>query len=111
MKHRRIPNRRVVVAGAGALALAATATVALANANATPAPARTPVLAKLTSAAASTLASHLKTDTAGSFYDAKAKKLVVNVVNKAQARAVRAKGRRPDSSSTPSPSSTRPGGR
>ncbi|MEV7468182.1 S1 family peptidase [Streptomyces kronopolitis] len=92
MKHRRIPHRRAVIAGAGALALAATATVTLANANATPAPPATPALAKLTSAAATTLASHLKTDTAGAFYDAKAKKLVVNVVNQAQARAARAKG-------------------
>ncbi|MFD5397221.1 S1 family peptidase [Streptomyces sp. NPDC127097] len=92
MKHRRIPNRRAVIAGAGALALAATATVTLANANASQAPAPKPTPAKLTSAAASTLASHLKTDTAGAFYDAKAKKLVVNVVNQAAAKAVRAKG-------------------
>ncbi len=77
------------MAGAGALALAATATITLANANATPA---TPTVAKLTSAAATTLASHLKTGTAGAFYDAKAKKLVVNVVNEAAAKAVRAKG-------------------
>ncbi|MFG2891759.1 S1 family peptidase [Streptomyces sp. NPDC048248] len=77
------------MAGAGALALAATATITLANANATPA---TPTVAKLTSAAATTLASHLKTGTAGAFYDAKAKKLVVNVVNETAAKAVRAKG-------------------
>ncbi|MFH8572180.1 S1 family peptidase [Streptomyces sp. NPDC017993] len=89
MKHRRIPKRRALLAGAGALALAATATVTLANANATPA---TPTVAKLTSAAASTLASHFKTGTAGAFYDAKAKKLVVNVVNETAAKAVRAKG-------------------
>ncbi|MFE0376842.1 S1 family peptidase [Streptomyces inhibens] len=90
MKHRRIPKRRAVMAGAGALALAATATVTLANANAAPAP--TPTVAKLTSAAASTLASQLKTGTAGAFYDAKAKKLVVNVVSEAAAKVVRAKG-------------------
>ncbi|MEU9123055.1 S1 family peptidase [Streptomyces sp. NPDC048506] len=91
MKHRRIPNRRALVAGAGALALAATATVTLANAQAAPAPS-TPTLAKLTSAAASTLASQLKAGTAGAFYDAKARKLVVNVVSEAAAKAVRAKG-------------------
>ncbi|MFJ9409858.1 S1 family peptidase [Streptomyces sp. NPDC101393] len=90
MKHRRIPNRRALLAGAGALALAATATVTLANANASPAP--TPSVSKLTAAAANTLASQLKTDTAGAFYDAKAKKLVVNVVNEAAAKTVRAKG-------------------
>ena len=90
LKHRRIPNRRALLAGAGALALAATATVTLANANASPAP--TPTVSKLTAAAANTLASQLKTDTAGAFYDAKAKKLVVNVVNEAAAKTVRAKG-------------------
>ncbi|MEV7382166.1 S1 family peptidase [Streptomyces lydicus] len=88
MKHRRIPNRRAVVAGAGALALAATATVTLANANAAPAPEP----AELTSTAATALASQLKTGTAGAFYDAKARKLVVNVVSEAAAKAVRAKG-------------------
>ena len=112
MKHRRIPNRRVIIAGAGALALAATATVTLANANASQAPAPTPALAKLTSAAATTLASHLKTDTAGAFYDAKAKKLVVNVVNKAAAKRRTGKG---GGSQTrqhiPLPSWTRPGRR
>jgi streptogrisin D len=90
LKHRRIPNRRTVIAGAGALALAATATLTLANANAAPAPA--PTLSKLTAAAANTLASQLKTDSAGAFYDAKAKKLVVNVVNEEAAKTVRAKG-------------------
>ncbi|MFG2136947.1 S1 family peptidase [Streptomyces sp. NPDC048650] len=91
MKHRRIPNRRAVLAGAGALALAATATVTLANANAAPAP-TTPTVAKLTSTAATTLASQLKTGTAGAYYDARAKKLVVNVVDEAAAKVVRAKG-------------------
>ncbi|UQA96277.1 S1 family peptidase [Streptomyces halobius] len=89
MKHRRISKRRAVLAGAGALALAATGTLTLANANAAPAP--TP-LAKLSGTAASTLASQFKTGTAGAFYDAKAKKLVVNVVNEAAAKTVRAKG-------------------
>ncbi|AJC59356.1 S1 family peptidase [Streptomyces sp. 769] len=88
MKHRRIPHRRTVLASAGALALAATATVTLANAHAAPAPS----VATLSPAAATTLASQLKTGTAGAFYDAKAQKLVVNVVDEASAAAVRAKG-------------------
>ncbi|AJT68049.1 Streptogrisin-D [Streptomyces lydicus] len=91
MKHRRIPSRRAVLAGAGALALAATATVTLANANAAPAP-TVPEPAELTSAAATALASQLKTGTAGAYYDAQAKKLVVNVVSETAAKAVRAKG-------------------
>ncbi|QHC26835.1 trypsin-like serine protease [Streptomyces sp. GS7] len=79
-----------MLAGAGALALATTATVTLANANAAPAP--TPTVAKLTPAAATTLASQLKTGTAGAYYDAQARKLVVNVVDQAAAKTVRAKG-------------------
>ncbi|MEU5211455.1 S1 family peptidase [Streptomyces sp. NPDC020742] len=89
MNHRRIPSRRIVVAGAGALALAATATLTLASAHAAPA---TPTVAKLTSAAATTLASQFKTGTAGAYYDSQAKKLVVNVVSETAAKAVRAKG-------------------
>lgn len=88
LKHRRIPHRRTMLASAGALALAATATVTLANAHAAPAPS----VATLSPAAATTLASQLKTGTAGAFYDAKAQKLVVNVVDEASAAAVRAKG-------------------
>ncbi|MGD3107473.1 S1 family peptidase [Streptomyces sp. YGL11-2] len=79
-----------MLAGAGALALATTATVTLANANAAPAP--TPTVAKLTPAAATTLASQLKTGAAGAYYDAQAQKLVVNVVDQAAAKTVRAKG-------------------
>ncbi|MFI7103133.1 S1 family peptidase [Streptomyces sp. NPDC050161] len=87
LKHRRIPQRRAVLAGAGALALAATATLTL-TANA----ATTPQAAKLSPAAATTLASQFKTGTAGSYYDAQAKKLVVNVVDESAAQAVQAKG-------------------
>ncbi|WP_234025002.1 MULTISPECIES: S1 family peptidase [unclassified Streptomyces] len=88
MTHRRIPHRRAMLAGAGALALAATATVTLANAHAAPAP----TVASLSPAAATTLASQLKSGTAGAFYDAQDRKLVVNVVDEASAAAVRAKG-------------------
>ncbi|MGP3953934.1 S1 family peptidase [Streptomyces sp. 7N604] len=91
MKHRRISKRRTAVAAAGAAAVVATA-FALSNANA----ATTPSVDTLTSTAAgklaSTLASDLGADTAGSYYDAGAKKLVVNVVNEAAAQQVRAKG-------------------
>ncbi|WP_399093123.1 S1 family peptidase [Streptomyces sp. BBFR2] len=89
MKHRRTPQRRTVLAGVGALALAATATLTLNSANA----ATVPAPAKLSPAAATTLASQVNTaGTAGSYYDAQAKKLVVNVVNDTAARSVRAKG-------------------
>ncbi|GAU66304.1 putative peptidase [Streptomyces sp. NBRC 110611] len=88
MKHRRIPKRRVLIAGAGALALAATGTLTLASAHAAPAP----TTARLTPAAATALASQLDPGTAGAFYDARAGKLVVNVVDEAAARTVRAKG-------------------
>ncbi|MFD9815004.1 S1 family peptidase [Streptomyces sp. NPDC059080] len=89
MKHRRIPQRRAVLAGAGALALAATATLTLNSANA----ATVPQPAKLSPAAATTLASQLNSaGTAGSYYDAQAKKLVVNVVDDAAATSVRAQG-------------------
>jgi streptogrisin D len=88
LKHRRIPKRRAVLGGAGALALAATATLTMASAQA----ATAPTADRLTPAAATTLAAQFKTGTAGSFYDAKAQKLVVNVVDETAAKAVRAKG-------------------
>ncbi|MCK7623197.1 S1 family peptidase [Streptomyces sp. RS10V-4] len=77
-----------MLAGAGALALAATATVTLANAHAAPASAA----AALSPSAATALASQLKAGTAGAYYDAAARKLVVNVVDEASAATVRAKG-------------------
>ncbi|MEU8689870.1 S1 family peptidase [Streptomyces sp. NPDC048665] len=77
-----------MLAGAGALALAATASLTLASAQAAPA---SPA-ARLSPSAATTLASQLKSGTAGAFYDAKAQKLVVNVVDETSAAAVRAKG-------------------
>lgn len=92
MKHRRIPKRRAALAGAGVLALAASATFTI-SANASPAD--TPQLRSLSAAAAGKLAAQLTDGTAGSYYDAKAKKLVVNVVDEAAADAVRAKGAEP----------------
>nr|WP_189959682.1 S1 family peptidase [Streptomyces alanosinicus] len=77
-----------MLAGAGALALAAAATLTLTNAQAAPATSA----ARLSPAAATSLASQLKTGTAGAFYDAKAQKLVVNVVDETSAATVRANG-------------------
>ncbi len=94
MKHRRIPKRRAAVAGAGIAALVA-AGVTLQSANASEstqgsAPESLSVLAagKL----ASTLAKDLGGDAAGTYYDAKSKNLVVNVLDEAAAKTVRAAG-------------------
>ncbi|MET8013926.1 S1 family peptidase [Streptomyces sp. NPDC005271] len=92
MKHRRISKRRIAIAGGGVVTLVA-ATLTLQNANATPGE---PQPDALTVGAAGELAhsltSALKGDSAGSYYDAKAKKLVVNVVNEAAAEQVRDAG-------------------
>ncbi|MEW2623056.1 S1 family peptidase [Streptomyces sp. NPDC048106] len=95
MKHRRIPRRRLVMAGAGVAALAA-AGVTLQNANASE-PAKPAIHPRLLSApAAATLASDLGArlgpDAAGSYYDAKARSLVVNVLDRTAAKAVEARG-------------------
>ncbi|WP_030678974.1 S1 family peptidase [Streptomyces cellulosae] len=94
MKHRRIPGRRVAVAGAGIAALvAAGATFQTANASE---PAKSPASATLSALAAgklaSTLGQDLGADAAGTFYDAKTRSLVVNVVDEAAAKAVEAAG-------------------
>ncbi|MET8677474.1 S1 family peptidase [Streptomyces sp. NPDC004647] len=91
MKHRRINKRRTAIAGAGAAAVVAAA-FTLSNANASTTPTPDPLSALAATKLASTVASDLGADTAGSYYDAKAKKLVVNVVDKAAAEKVRAKG-------------------
>ncbi|MFI6563139.1 S1 family peptidase [Streptomyces sp. NPDC050534] len=94
MKHRRIPRRRLVVAGAGATALVAAA-VTFQTANASEAPkgsAPQPLSAVAAGKLASTLGKDLGTDAAGTFYDAKAKSLVVNVLNGTAAKTVEAAG-------------------
>ncbi|WP_141204197.1 S1 family peptidase [Streptomyces griseorubiginosus] len=94
MKHRRIPRLRIVMTGAGVAALvAAGVTLQTANASETPAPsaARTlsaPAAGKL----ASTLGADLGADAAGTFYDAKSRTLVVNVLDEDAARTVTAAG-------------------
>ncbi|MEW2397596.1 S1 family peptidase [Streptomyces sp. NPDC046862] len=94
MKHRRIPKRRAAVAGAGIAALvAAGVTFQTANASET---ANTPDLKTLSVGAAgnlaTTLVKDLGGDAAGTYYDAKAKNLVVNVLDKTAAQAVESAG-------------------
>jgi streptogrisin D len=94
LKHRRIPKRRAAVAGAGIAALvAAGVTLQTANASETP---EAPSLKTLSVGAAgklaSTLVKDLGADAAGTYYDAQAKSLVVNVLDEAAADAVEAAG-------------------
>ncbi|MFF8969177.1 S1 family peptidase [Streptomyces sp. NPDC014995] len=94
MKHRRIPGRRAVMAGAGVTALvAAGVTFQTANASETP---QRPEPRLLTALAAGKLASNLGADlgadAAGTYYDAKTKSLVVNVLDEAAAKTVEAAG-------------------
>ncbi|MBA2812308.1 S1 family peptidase [Streptomyces sp. KM273126] len=94
LKHRRIPRRRAAVAGAGIAALvAAGVTFQTANASEN---AKTPDLKILSAVAAgnlaSTLGEELGGDAAGTYYDAKARHLVVNVLDEAAAQAVESAG-------------------
>ncbi|MEW2163084.1 S1 family peptidase [Streptomyces sp. NPDC007084] len=94
MKHRRISRRRAVMAGAGIAALV-TAGVTFQTANASEAP-QSPTPHTLSAVAAgklaSTLGKDLGADAAGTYYDAKAKHLVVNVLDASAADTVRAAG-------------------
>lgn len=94
MKHRRIPGRRAVVAGAGVAALVA-AGVTFQSANASE-PAKTAAPQTLSAPAAGKLATTLVDDlgagAAGTYYDAKARSLVVNVLDETAARTVEAAG-------------------
>ncbi|MGW8380378.1 S1 family peptidase [Streptomyces sp. ODS28] len=92
MRHkRRISKGKAAIAGAGVAALAA-ASLTFSQANAAE---ETPTLKTLSADSASQLASKitsgLKGD-AGSFYDAKAKKLVVNVTDKSAVHKIEAAG-------------------
>ncbi|MCP3821990.1 S1 family peptidase [Streptomyces sp. A3M-1-3] len=94
MKHRRISKRRAVIAGAGVVALVG-AGVTLQTANASEeAPGFT--VKALSATAAGSLASDLVEDlgagTAGAYYDADSKTLVVNVLDEAAAQGVREAG-------------------
>ncbi|MEU0074482.1 S1 family peptidase [Streptomyces sp. NPDC006332] len=94
MKHRRIPGRRAVLTGAGIAALVA-AGVTLQSANASE-PAKTPAPRTFSALAAgklaSTLGQDLGADAAGTFYDAKTRSLVVNVLDETAAKTVEAAG-------------------
>ncbi len=94
MKHRRIPGRRAAVIGAGITALVATG-VTFQSANASEsAETAAPETLSVTAAGrlASTLLGDLGADAAGTYYDARAKSLVVNVLDESAARAVEAAG-------------------
>ncbi|MEV5547170.1 S1 family peptidase [Streptomyces sp. NPDC052309] len=94
MKHRRIPKRRAAAAGAGIAALVV-AGVTFQSANASEPPKATePETLSVTAAGklASTLLGDLGADAAGTYYDAKAKSLVVNVLDQAAARTVEEAG-------------------
>jgi streptogrisin D len=87
----QITKRRMIIAGAGVAALVAGSLTWSASASQEAAPS----LKTLSSASASKLASKITSDVkghAGSFYDAKAKKLVVNVTDDAAAKRVEAAG-------------------
>ncbi|GAA2632707.1 S1 family peptidase [Streptomyces axinellae] len=91
MSHRRISKRRIVIAGAGIAALAA-GTLTVTTANAAP---DAPTVKSLSQTSASKLASKLTSDIkgdAGAYYDAKAKKLVVNVTDSDAEQKVEAAG-------------------
>ncbi|WP_078947543.1 S1 family peptidase [Streptomyces griseus] len=94
MKHRRIPRRRAAMAGAGIAALVA-AGITFQTANASePTKPTAPRTLSIAAAGklASTLGKDLGTDAAGTYYDAKTKALVVNVLDEAAARTVEAAG-------------------
>ncbi|GGT70962.1 S1 family peptidase [Streptomyces althioticus] len=94
MKHRRISRRRTLMAGAGVAALAAGAvTFQTANASEVPADAAPRTLSvQAAGNLASTLLQDLGTDAAGTYYDAKSKSLVVNVLDETAAEAVESAG-------------------
>ncbi|WP_461036762.1 S1 family peptidase [Streptomyces mayteni] len=95
MTHRRTSNRRLMAAAAGIVALAA-GTFAVAQANATPTAPDEVIPNVLTSLQAGELAAHLTGQldeaVAGSYYDADAGTLVVNVVDESARAAVEDSG-------------------
>ncbi|MEU6094563.1 S1 family peptidase [Streptomyces sp. NPDC047079] len=96
MKHRRIPGRRAALAGTAVAALIA-AGVTFQNANASEtSQAAAPHTLSVVAAGklASTLGEDLGADAAGTYYDAKTKQLVVNVLDETAAQTVQAAGAR-----------------
>ncbi|MFF4016692.1 S1 family peptidase [Streptomyces sp. NPDC001843] len=94
MKHRRIPARRAAVAGVGIAALFAVGgTFQSANAGEPPKTAAPQILsAPAAGELATSLVDHLGASAAGTYYDAKAKSLVVNVLDESAAKTVEAAG-------------------
>ncbi|WP_328454098.1 S1 family peptidase [Streptomyces sp. NBC_00386] len=96
MKHRRMSKRPALMTGAGIAALVA-AGVTFQTANASEAP-KSPEPHTLSVVAAgklaSTLGEDLGADAAGTYYDAKSRHLVVNVLDEAAAKTVTAAGAR-----------------
>ncbi|NUL03917.1 S1 family peptidase [Streptomyces lunaelactis] len=94
MKHRRIPKRKAAIAG-GAVAALVAAGVTFQSANASDNTEQftvKPLTAVAAGNLASTLSKDLGADAAGTYYDADAKSLVVNVVNEVAAQTVREAG-------------------
>ncbi|MBB5937427.1 S1 family peptidase [Streptomyces zagrosensis] len=90
---KRTSVRRTVIAGAGVAALVS-ATLTLQSASAAPA-APDPLTAIAAGALATDISSDLGSDAAGSYYDAKNHKLVVNVLDDSAAERVRTAGAEP----------------
>ncbi|MFI1396480.1 S1 family peptidase [Streptomyces sp. NPDC020681] len=94
MKHRRIPKRKAAIAG-GAVAALVAAGVTFQSANASDNTEQFAAKSLSVAAAgnlATTLTQDLGADAAGTYYDADAKALVVNVVDEAAAESVRKAG-------------------
>ncbi|MDF9811077.1 S1 family peptidase [Streptomyces sp. SPB162] len=93
MKHRRISRRRIAIAGSSAAAVVA-AGFLLPHANAAQPTTPSPLALAPTDAArlASDLTSRLGDSTAGSYYDAKTRQLVVNVLDATADQKVRDAG-------------------
>lgn len=94
MKHRRIPKRRAAMAGAGVVALiGAAVTFQTANASEnTPTPKPDTLSIAKAGKLASSLDKELGADAAGTYYDARAKNLVVNVLDDGARKAVESAG-------------------
>lgn len=92
MRNRRINKRRIAIAGAGVAALVA-GSFTVANANAADSSASVDTLtSSAATQLASTLEAELKAEAAGTYYDAEAKKLVVNVTSESAAETARQAG-------------------
>ncbi|MFE9769013.1 S1 family peptidase [Streptomyces sp. NPDC005808] len=91
MKHRHISRRRAAIAGAGVVALVVTG-VTFQTANASETPALRTFSVEAAGKLASTLGKDLGADAAGTYYDAKTKSLVVNVLDESAAQTVQATG-------------------